>query len=264
MNPVITLITDYGCRDHYVGAVKGVILGLAPEARIVDITHEIEPHQITPAAFLLRQIWSWFPPGTIHLVVVDPGVGGKRRIIVGRYDGRYLVAPDNGLISFVHRELVCEALHTVRDHRPSTVEPSATFHGRDIMGPVAADLALGAQPREFGPATDEPVLLEIEDRAQAVDHGLHGRVLYVDHFGTMVTNVRQEQLAELGDRPGRCEVRVNDTPIGAIHRTFSDVAMDEPVALLGSSGFLEIAINQGRAIDRFGPAERVHVDVHRQ
>jgi len=261
VNPIITLITDYGCRDHYVGAVKGVILGMAPEARIIDITHEIEPHQITPAAFLLRQIWSWFPPGTINLVVVDPGVGGERRMIVGRYDGRCVVAPDNGLITFVHRDLACETLHTIRAHGSSTPEPSATFHGRDIMGPAAAELALGVEPQEFGPATDEPVLLEIEDRAQAVDDGLRGSVLYVDHFGTMVTNVRHEQLAELGDRREKCEVRVNDTSVGPIRRTFSDVAVGDPVALFGSSGYLEIAVNQGQAIERFGPAAKARVDV---
>ncbi len=111
--PIITLTTDFGTRDHYVAAMKGVILSIAPEARIVDVTHEIEPHAVLQGAFVLRQVWSWFPPGTVHVGVVDPGVGSARRIILGRFAGRYLIAPDNGLATFVHRETPADAIHVV-------------------------------------------------------------------------------------------------------------------------------------------------------
>lgn len=261
MNPIITLITDYGNRDYYAGALKGVILGLAPDVRIIDITHEIQPHQILPAAFLLRQVWSWFPPDTIHLAVVDPGVGSDRNILLGRYGGRYVVAPDNGLLTLVHHDMPAEVLHVIRDPRHVSPEPSATFHGRDIMAPAAARLALGASPHEFGPATDRIELMSVDDRAERTDKGLRAGVLYVDHFGTMVTNIRKDQLAELPAQRGTWAMYVNDQSIGPIRTTFSDVDKGEPVALVGSSGFVEIAVNQGSAVELFGPAEAADVEL---
>jgi S-adenosylmethionine hydrolase len=256
---IVTLITDYGYRDYYVGAVKGVILGLAPEVRIVDITHAIEPHDIVAGAMVLRQVWGWFPPGTIHVAVVDPGVGSDREIVVGRFEGRYVVAPDNGLITFVHRELPVDGMHIVHKQRSLSGEPSATFHGRDIMGPVAAALAQGAAPSDFGPATDRPVLLDVAEATAVGSDGVCGSVLYVDHFGTLVTSVRHMQLAKLNLRRDACEVRIDGKVIGPIRSTFSDVEVGEPVALIGSCGHLEIAVNQGRAVEMFGRAERIEV-----
>ena len=151
---IITLITDYGGRDYYVGALKGVILSIAPKVTLVDVTHEVEPHNILHAAFVLRSIWPWFPAGTIHLVIVDPGVGTERRVLLGRYDGSYVVAPDNGVLSFLHRELRTEAMHVVEDPRFTLPHVSSTFEGRDVLAPVAAHLALGVKPRDFGRATD--------------------------------------------------------------------------------------------------------------
>ncbi len=261
MNPIITLITDYGYRDYYIGALKGVILGMAPDVRIIDITHEIQAHQVLPAAFLLRQVWSWYPPGTIHLVIVDPGVGSNRNILLGRYAGRYVVAPDNGLITFVHREMPVEALHRIEERRHAAPEVSATFQGRDIMAPVVAKLALGALPHELGPKTDRLELLSVDHRAKVTEKGLQGSVIYVDHFGTMVTNIHQDQLAELPIQRRACVVHVNDHSIGPIRSTFSDVDRGEPVALVGSCGFVEIAVNQGSAVTIFDPVEQVRVEI---
>ena len=259
--PVVTLITDYGQSDHYVGALKGVILSIAPSVRIVDITHEIPPHGIQQGAFVLRQIHSLYPPDTVHLVVVDPGVGSSRRILLARYDGRYVVAPDNGLLTFVHRDLPTEAMYVVEDRRYFRLTVSSTFHGRDIMAPVAAHLAQGETPRLFGRLTDRIELLAIPHEAEFDGHVLRGRVLYVDRFGTLVTNIGRDQLVAVQGTGVVPEVRVGDVWVGPIRSTFSDVPPGEPVALIGGCGLVEVAVNRGRAIDRFGPAEAAQVEV---
>ena len=258
---IVTLITDYGSSDYYVGAMKGVIIALAPDARLIDITHDIQPHQVLPAAFVLRQIWSSYPPGTIHLTVVDPGVGTGRRIILGCYDERYVIAPDNGLLTLVHRDLPAEGLYVVEDRRFFASELSSTFHGRDIMAPVAAHLANGVDPCEFGRMTDRLEMLPVHHEAERTDEGLRGSMLYVDRFGTMVTNIHQDQIVGLPAPRGACEVCVNGVPIGPVRSTFCDVDEGEPVAVIGSCGLLEIAVNRGSAVNRFGPADVARVDV---
>jgi S-adenosylmethionine hydrolase len=257
----VTLTTDFGTHDHYVGALKGVMLGIAPDLRIIDITHDIEPYNVLHAAFVLRQIWSVYPAGTIHLAVVDPGVGSDRRIILGRYAGQYVIAPDNGSITLVHRELAAEAMYVVENPDCFLSGVSATFHGRDIMAPVAAHLALGTKPSEFGRKTDRIELLQVAHRAEVAAEGLTGSVLYVDRFGTLVTNIRREQLAGAGMLDRAVDVRVNDLSVGPIRSTFSDVAPGTPIAFIGSCELLEIAVNQGNAVDRFGPPESVRIAV---
>lgn len=259
--PIITLISDYGTRDHYVAALKGVILSIAPEARIVDITHEVEPQNIAHAAFVLRQCWSWYPAATIHLAIVDPGVGSSRRIVLGRYAGQFVVAPDNGLVSFVHHDFPLEGMRVVEERRYFLTQVSNTFHGRDIMAPVSAHLAQGVKPREFGRATDHVEVLPLNYSAAFVGNTVLGQVLYVDHFGTLVTNIHRDQLAMVPGASGRMEVEVNGTPIGPLRSTFSDVAAGEPAALIGGSELLEVAVNRGSAVQRFGPAETARVEV---
>ena len=258
---IVTLITDYGTQDHYVGALKGVILGFAPDIRIVDVTHEIEPHNVAHGAFVLRQTWPWYPPDTVHLAIVDPGVGSERRTILGRYAGQYVVAPDNGLVTFVHREMAGEALHAVENRGFFLPRTSATFHGRDIMAPVAAHLARGRAADEFGPAIDDPVLLPVEDQARSTGLSVDGKARYVDRFGTLVTNIREEQIAALVRRGGTLEVLVDGIKIGPLRSTFCEVEPGEPVALVGSAGLLEVAVNRGRAVERFGSAPTVGVVV---
>lgn len=258
--PLVTLTTDYGFRDGYVAAVKGVVLGVAPDATLVDVTHQIEPGDIRHGAIVLASVWSWFPPGTVHLAVVDPGVGTHRRIVVARYSDRVFVGPDNGLITLVVRRWPREAMRVLENPTWRLDSVSATFHGRDIVAPAAARLALGAAIEESGPACGDPVLLPIPEPFHESDGQVRGAVLHVDHFGNLVTNVTADEIppeARAGD--DRAAVLVDGKPIGLLRRTFGDVPLGEPVAYIGSGGFLEIAINCGRAVDRFGPDPRVQV-----
>jgi len=258
---IITLTTDFGHSDYYVGALKGVILSLAPKVQVVDITHEIEPHGLLHAAFVLRSVWSWFPPETVHLAIVDPGVGTSRRVLAGRYEGRFVVAPDNGLVTFLHRELRAEAMHVVENPRFFLPHVSGTFQGRDVLAPVAAHLTLGAKLRDFGRATDRVEVFPLPLRPAVTARGVSGQVLYVDRFGTLVTNIARTSLLALGTHDRQFEVLVNGTSIGPIRGTFGEVPVGEPVAFIGSTEHLEVAVNQGRAVDRFGPVERTRIEV---
>lgn len=258
--PIITLLTDYGPRDHFVGELKGVILSIAPEVQIVDITHEIEPFNVRQAAFVLRQIWPRYPAGTVHCAVVDPGVGSERRIILGQYAGRFVIAPDNGLVTWVHHGYAPEAMVVVEDRRYFLPQISSTFHGRDIMAPAAAHLVNGVLPRAFGRVTDRLEMLPIPHRAEATAGGWLGIVIYVDRFGNMVTNIHEEQLRAPRDAPRSWKILVNGTSVGEIRSAFCDVVPGSALALIGGSGFLEIAVSQGSAAQRFGPVEHVRVE----
>ncbi len=258
---IITLMTDYGTQDHFVAVVKGVILGIAKNADLVDVTHEIPAHNILHAAFILRQVWSWFPSGTIHLAIVDPGVGSTRRLLVGQYDGRMLVAPDNGLVTFVHRDFPMQALHFIENPRLGLPVVSNTFHGRDVLAPAAAHLANGAKLFDFGRAADRVELLSVPHKANSTPQGIRGRVLHVDRFGNLITNIRMEQLAAPRVHNRAWEVLVGGVSIGPIRASFHEVAVGEPVAYMGSSGHLEVALNQGRASDRFGKPQDIIIEV---
>ena len=260
--PIITLTTDYGSSDYYVGALKGVILQLAPKAQIIDITHDIGAHDVLHGAFVLRALWPWYPEGTVHLAVVDPGVGTSRRILAARFDGQFLVAPDNGLLTFLHREVRTEAIHVVDNPRYFLHPPSTTFHGRDLMAPVAAHLAQGVKLREFGRATHRVEVLPVPARPAVSAAGLSGQVIYVDRFGNLVTNITRASLLALGAHSGEFQVTVNDTELGPIQEAFGQVPVGTPVGLIGSTEHVEIAVNQGRAIDHFGPRDRIRVLVH--
>lgn len=259
--PIITLLTDYGLRDHYVGELKGVILTIAPKAQIVDITHDIEPFNVRQAAFVLQRVWSRYPAGTVHCAVVDPGVGSDRRIILGQYAERFVVAPDNGLVTWVHREYETEGMFVVEDRRYFLPQISTTFHGRDIMAPVAAHLATGVKPRSFGRITDRLEMLPIPARAEPTEGGWAGNVIYVDRFGTMVTNIREEQLHTTRGEQRLWDVLVNGTSIGPIRSAFGDVSTGSALAIVGGSGFLEVAVNQGSAAQRFASLVNVRVEV---
>lgn len=257
----ITLLTDYGTRDYYVAAIKGVICTLAPGTAIIDITHEIEPFNVAQGAFVLRQALPWFPAGTVHVAVVDPGVGSDRRILLGQYAGQFVLAPDNGLLTFVHREFAVEAMHVLEDRRLFLPKISPTFHGRDIMAAAAAHLANGAKPRSFGRVTDCLEMLPIPHRAEPKDGGWVGRVVYVDRFGTLVTNVHEAQLGQERTQQRVWTVSINGERIGPLRFAFHEVPPGSPIAMIGGSGHLEIAVNQGRAVNRFGPIDKANVEV---
>jgi S-adenosylmethionine hydrolase len=258
---MITLTTDFGMRDHYVAAMKGVVYSLAPHVRVEDVCHEIRPHDVTHGAFVLRQIWPFFPVGTIHIAVVDPGVGSARGILIARYEGRLVIAPDNGLVTFLHRDLGVEALHMVENRRYFLPHISRTFHGRDIMAPVAAHLAMGVRLQEIGRQTDRLEILPTSHRAALEGNRLSGVGMFADRFGNIVTNVGADQIQDLVPRLGTPVVCVNGQEVGSLKSTFSDVPEGEPCALIGSADYLELVVNRGNAEARFGAAAKVRVDV---
>jgi len=234
MSGIITLLTDFGTADSYVGEVKGVLLSLAPEAAVVDVTHDIAPGDIAAASYVLGRLWRRFPAGTVHLAVVDPGVGTRRRALAADVAGHRFVAPDNGLLSDVFAAAHADVV-SLRVPDGS----SRTFHARDVFAPAAARLARGAALPELGTAVSDLVHLPPR-RLRTEGADLIGQVVHVDRFGTLVTNVPASGIA-----PGTA-VRLGGHTV-AVHATFGDVPPGSPVAFVGSGGTLEIAVRDGRA-----------------
>jgi len=247
MFPPITLMTDFGEADHYVACMKGVILQRAPGAPIIDVTHAIQPHDVVHGAFVLRQTFEHFPAGTIHIAVVDPGVGGARRMLAARYSGQTILAPDNGLLTFIHRDFILEELRSIENARLFRQEVSRTFHGRDILAPVAGHLCLGMALEKVGPIVRELQLLNIEKAKRLEQGAVEGQVLYVDHFRNCISNSIATYLNAVKSTPDRMTVQVGPLRVGRLHTTYGDVNPGEIVAMIGSTGMLEVAVNQGNA-----------------
>jgi len=250
---VITLTTDFGLADHFVGVMKGVILRINPEAELVDISHEVDSYDILDGAFTLAQSYRFFPPGTIHLVVVDPGVGSARRPILVSAANAQFVAPDNGVLSTIYeREPDAQVRHLTRERyflRPV----SNTFHGRDIFAPVAGWLSKGVEPGEFGEtitdyvrlALPKPSGLRNEDQLR-----VEGSVLKVDKFGDIITNITPEDVPELfAAVPPPFRIFIGGREITRLCQSFSEGGPQEALAILGSSGFVEIGIHRGSAAE---------------
>ena len=236
----ITLLTDFGTADGYVAAMKGVIASIAPETIVDDAAHDIPPGDVDAAAFALARYWRLYPPGTVHVVVVDPGVGTGRRAIAARVDGRFCVAPDNGVLSRVLDEVPAEAIVSIENPALRRDVVSATFHGRDIFAPAAAHLARGTALDAFGPPVDDPVLLPIP-RPERLGRGIRGHVVAVDRFGNLITNVRGDWV----DAGARVVVAGRD--VGPLRRTYADAPPGGVLALVGSTGFVEISVHGGNA-----------------
>jgi S-adenosylmethionine hydrolase len=241
LSGVITLLTDYGARDAYAGVLHGVILGINPRARIVDLTHEVPAQDVAAGAWQLRTAAPYFPDGTVHCAVVDPGVGTGRRAIAA-FDGRdFFVGPDNGVLSWaVHLE---EAdVHALSEERFHVSPISSTFHGRDVFAPVAAHLSLGVDSAELGPRVDDPVVLPIL-RPRVVRDALEGEVLLADGFGNLITSIDRATFDGWGDG---VDVEIAGRRVRLVH-AYADAAESEVVALFGSAGHLEIAVRDGSA-----------------
>jgi S-adenosylmethionine hydrolase len=233
MPPIITLLTDFGLQDSYVGEMKGVLLSLAPRVELVDLSHDIARGDVRAGQFVLSRAWPRFPAGTIHVAVIDPGVGTERRALAAEVQGHFFVAPDNGLLSSLPASARCVAIAAPRGAAP-------TFHGRDVFAPAAAALANGTSLSHLGhPVTDAMQLPPAVPRTTA--GGLVGEVLHVDHFGTLITNIPAELV------PTGARVAISNTDVGPVRRTFGDVAPGALLAFVGSGGTIEVAVRNGSA-----------------
>jgi S-adenosylmethionine hydrolase len=258
MNGIITLTTDFGTRDAYVGIMKGVVLGICPAARLVDLTHEVPPQAIRLGALLLRSAVEYFPAGTVHLAVVDPGVGGARQPVLVVTEGALLVGPDNGLLAPAAELFGIRAVYRLEREAFFRQPVSHTFHGRDIFAPVAASLAAGTPPASFGSQRTGLQPLDLPE-PRIADGAVEGEVVYVDHFGNLITNIRAASLHAF--RPQRLSVRIEHTMISPLASSYAAVAPGAPLALIGSWGMLEVAVRDGNAAEqlRAGLATRVTV-----
>jgi S-adenosylmethionine hydrolase len=248
--PVITLLTDFGCADHYAAAMKGVMLGICPNAQLVDISHEIPPYAITEAAFTLVQSWRYFPKGTVHLVVVDPGVGSARRPILIEAGGHRFVAPDNGVLTMLFDS---EASHKAREITASRYfrQPvSQTFHGRDVFAPVAAHLAMGVAPARFGKRIGDYVRLDFARPARTAPKQWTGVILKIDRFGNLITNFASEVSKRLAREP--FEIRIGTHCVSVLASNYAEMRAGELFVIAGSAGFLEVSMNQASAAASIG------------
>ncbi|MDP8255646.1 MAG: SAM-dependent chlorinase/fluorinase [Candidatus Alcyoniella australis] len=240
---LVTLLSDFGPCDPYAGAMKGAVLAVDPSLQLVDITHQIEPQNVLAGALSLRAYAFVFPAGTVHLAVVDPEVGAERRPMVAQANGRMFVGPDNGLFTFVLGPQA-EAFE-IADPGVFRQPVSPVFHGRDIFGPAAGHLACGRSPATFGPRIDQPVRLMIP-RPHSIDGGVEGEVMHIDCFGNLTTNVPSQLLSKFGP-PQRLSVEIGGQLILGMCSNYSEAQHGGLLMLVGSAGFVEIAVNQGSA-----------------
>jgi len=258
--PLITLLTDFGLDDAYVGIMKGVMLRINPAVRLVDLTHAVPPQQVLAAALILRSAVAFFPEGTIHVAVVDPGVGSARRAILVEADRGTLVGPDNGVLCPAAALMGRRKARWLANEKFFLPHVSQSFHGRDIFAPVAAHLSRGVTPEEFGPVLDSIVEVDIP-APRRIGSTLVGEVVHVDHFGNLVTNITGDALACFPAQ--QLWVSISGTPIGALRAAYSVVAEGAALALLGSWGTVEVAVRNGSAAKMFaaGPGTPVTVVV---
>jgi S-adenosylmethionine hydrolase len=257
-SPLITLTTDFGLTDHYVGAMKGVILSICPAARIVDISHSVGAYDIADGAFLLAQACRYFPGGTAHVVVVDPGVGTARRPILVEAGGQRFVAPDNGVLSFIY----AREKHNVRvvtNGRYFLKSVSGTFHGRDVFAPVAAYLARGIAPARFGKLIDDYLRLTFDQPTRTARRAWTGAILHIDHFGNLVTNFAEADFPDLAKRP--FEMAAGPQRISTLAPNYAACTPGQPFLIVGSSGYYEISVNQASAARLLGCATGAPLDL---
>ena len=259
-SPIITLTTDFGIRDTYVGIMKGVILGINPDAQVVDLTHAIPPQDIYEAAFSIYAAHSYFPRGTIHVIVVDPGVGSDQRAIACQTDNAFFVCPDNGVLSYLLQSTedeVPQPMNAVEIQNKAYYLPdvSNTFHGRDIFAPVAAHLSLGVRLEDIGAPVQTLVQLPIQV-PQLSGNTLTGQIVKIDRFGNAITNISEGAIAGLESAStgeiSVYEIRIGSVRLNRFNRAYAESGVGKPLAIIGSSGLLEIAVNGGNAKESLG------------
>jgi hypothetical protein len=252
--PLITLLTDFGLQDHYVGVMKGVIYRINPQARIVDICHNVRPQDILQAAFLLRVSYAYFPKRTLHVVVVDPEVGTSRRPILVSTESYYFIAPDNGVLSYIYQ---IEPIGEVREITASHyfLNPvSQTFHGRDVFAPIAAWLSRGVAPNSLGDLITDYKKFTVPVPTLVKEDILLGRILYIDRFGNLVSNITRKDFTEHLEKSSgkRFVIRIGDRNLTKICNSYTEGSEGELIAIFGSSDFLEFSINKGNAAKTLG------------
>jgi S-adenosyl-L-methionine hydrolase (adenosine-forming) len=257
---LITLTTDFGYQDSFVGIMKGVIYAINPDAHVIDLTHGVPPQNVMAGALILQHSIRYFPPGTIHVVVVDPGVGSPRRPILIEFDGSYYIGPDNGVLSVAFERKQPSSI-TLLSNKAFQLNPTSnTFHAREIFAPVAAHLSLGVPASEFGEKLDTFVELIIPKLARR-ELRIEGEIIYIDSFGNLFTNVRERDLTGLP----RDLLRISLGPVevGGFSPNYSNVSTGEFACVFNSWGLLEIALNKGNARQRTGAkvGDKISVDV---
>jgi S-adenosylmethionine hydrolase len=249
--PIVTLLTDFGTSDPYVAAMKGVLLQANPFTCIVDVTHEIPPHDILTAAFVLAGAVGHFPPETLHVVVVDPGVGTDRSLLAGRFGDQRVLFPDNGVIHFVQEALPLDVLVAVRNTRYLPREnPSATFHGRDVFAPLAGRILQGVSIDDLGPVPARYKLLDLDEPRRA-EGRIAGRVLHVDRFGNLITNLSARVIRAAWPDVEDLEAECRGRKLSGISPAYASVAAGRPAMMFNSYRLLELAVNRGRADEHF-------------
>ncbi len=251
--PPIVLLTDFGYKDSYVGVMKGVIRGICPEADMLDLSHNIVPQDVAEAAFVLAASYRYFPTGAIFTCVVDPGVGTARAVLCMEANAQTFLAPDNGLLSVIADEVEPDQIRRVTSEEYYLESRSATFHGRDVFAPVAAHLAEGLPPEKLGPVMRHIQRLQLPNPVRAADGSLRGEIIYIDQFGNLITNIRAGTIRRSFSVPREeLEVSVKRRTMMGLADTYADRPVGELMALVGSSGYLEVAVNRGSATQVLG------------
>lgn len=248
MNPIplITLITDFGLEDPFVGIMKGVMFSLNPTIKIVDICHNVPPHDVVQAAYQWKAAYSYFPSGTIQVGVVDPGVGGERKGILAISERCFYIAPDNGLLTLVEQEDPFNAVYELKNPDLQLSKVSPTFHGRDVFAPAAGHLSCGACPEDFGPKAKEIERLDLPVPYIDRENNLQGNIIGVDRFGNLLTNVEREQFKQLLGR-GSFEMIIKGNSITSFQNYYAEQPSSEPFILVNSMDYLEVALVNERA-----------------
>jgi S-adenosylmethionine hydrolase len=253
---IITLLTDFGIEDAYVGTIKGVILSVNPSAMIVDITHQIDPQDLIEAAYVIKSTYRYFPKGTVHVIVVDPGVGSDRAIVALEMMGHIFLAPDNGVLTLLMDEGRIDSITRVKNSHYFLEPLSQTFHGRDIFAPVGAHISKGVDLKKLGSGLDLNDLVHLSIRKPSItDEGeLVGTIVSVDRFGNCITNIDLNCLEKFY-KPGfekNLVIAIGECEIKGLSKNYDGVGLKQPLAIIGSLGYLEIALNCGRASRHFG------------
>jgi S-adenosylmethionine hydrolase len=260
--PIITLLTDFGTKDHYVASMKGTILNINPRCTLIDITHHINPHHIREGAFILANAYSSFPKGTIHLSVVDPGVGSPRKPILLATESYFFVGPDNGLFTFALQREKVRKVVALKNPKYFLSHISTTFHGRDLFAPVAAYLSLGVKPEAFGPELDSWAELDFK-KPRIRRRELIGEILYIDTFGNLISNIDKQQLLHfIKDHPFL--IKIGKRAIHGLKKGYWEGKRNELIALIGSGGFLEFSIREGNAQKGLKVRKGDEIEISRQ